>query len=310
MAIGLCCQYLQPHTKRNGTVEYKNSTNERNLQYGRFLEGKYPNTIIEDLWINNAKGLFSTLKKIYSEGFRSFRVSSNLFPLHDLIGNMLDKCDDVKLVLEDIGKFVIENKMRLTSHPDQFVVISSNDISVINKSIKMLEHHAWVFDTMGLPKSPYYNINIHGGTKGNQETLINSIMSLKDNLKSRLTLENDERSYSVSDLLNIYEQTNIPIVFDNHHHTFNMNNISCEDAFNLCCDTWGDIKPMTHLSNTKVGLENSSFTDRRKHSEYVHHIPKYMFDANNNGKIDIEFEFKMKNIAIKKAVQEFQINLG
>lgn len=309
MSIGLCCQYLEPVTKRNGTIEYKNSTNEKNLQYKRYQDGKYSDQEIQSVWINNSENLLRIIKKIHSEGFRSFRVSSNLFPLYDVTWEKLISNLRVKSILLEIGLFALNNKIRLTTHPDQFVVISSNNPDVINKSVKMLEYHAWVFDCMNLPMTPYYGINIHGGTKGNSTILVESINNLKDNVKSRLTLENDESSYNVAELIMVSGQTGVPIVFDSHHHNFNDAGIKSEHAFDMCCSTWADIKPMTHLSNTELGLEKSSFVDRRKHSDYVNNIPKYQFEANNSDHIDIEFEFKMKNLAIQKAVKDFGVKL-
>lgn len=309
MSIGLCCQYLEPIVKKSGTVEYKNILGEKNLQYGQYINNKYSLKDIKDTWIQNVNNLFTSLIKIHQAGFKLFRVSSNLFPLYDSLTQELNDSIEVKNILKKIGHFAIQNSIRLTCHPDQFVVISSNNQEVINKSIKMLEHHAWIFDNMDLPYTPYYAINIHGGAKGNSDILINSILSLKDNVKSRLTLENDERSYSVSDLFKVYQQTQVPILYDSHHHSFNEDGLSSEKAFELSCNTWASIKPLTHLSNTDPALKNGSFTERRKHSDYVHYIPDYQFDANNQDQIDIEFEFKMKNLAIKKAVQDFGIKM-
>jgi len=309
MSIGLCCQYLEPIVKKSGKTEYQNILNERNLQYGQFLNNKYSNNEIHQVWINNVNNLFSAVKKIQSEGFKVFRVSSNLFPLYDSLTDMLKSSDEIKSVLKKIGSFALENSIRLTTHPDQFVVISSNNPSIIAKSIKMLDHHAWIFDSMGLPESSYYAINIHGGAKNNSDVLVQSIKTLKPNVRSRLTLENDERSYSVANLFEVYSQTGVPVLFDSHHHAFNEDGMSGEEAFDKSCSTWGSIKPLTHLSNTEPGMENGSFTERRKHSDYVHYIPDYQLKSNNNNQIDIEFEFKMKNLAITKAVKDFGINL-
>ena len=308
--IGLCCQYIESKTNRNGKTEFINIIDEKGLQFGQFNKGKYSKSQIHSVWENNTNELLKIIKRCYSEGINSFRVSSNLFPLYDMLEDDLQKCNTVKSILSEIGLFATSNKMRLTTHPDQFVVISSNKEEVIEKSIKMLDHHAWVFDQMNLPETPYYAINIHGGTKGNSEALINSINKLNNNTKNRLTLENDERSYSVKDLYKVYEETGVPIVFDSHHHTFNDCDLSLEDAFILSKKTWGAIKPLTHLSNTDPLLIKGSFTDRRKHSDYVHYIPEFQLKANNNDEIDIDFEFKMKNIAIKKASEDFGIKIS
>jgi len=282
--------------------------NEKNLQLNQYLKSKYSKEYIKQIWINNIDNNLSILKRIKSEGINLFRISSNILPLFDF--NLeLRGDDDILLRLNDIGKFVLSNKMRVTSHPDQFVVLSSNNNEVIKNSIKILEYHAWVFDKIGLPENNYYCINIHGGTKGNSEILINSIEMLSSNIRNRLTLENDERSYNVLELKKIYDKVNIPICLDSHHHEFNSGGISFEEALEISKKTWGDIKPITHLSNTDPQFINGSFFERRKHSEYVHYIPIIQAEENNKGLIDIELEFKMKNIALYKAVEDFNLKL-
>ena len=308
--LGLCCQYIEFQINRNGKGDFINIVDEKGLQYGQFLKGKYPLSQIEQTWVNNAKGLFSIIKRVNSEGIKLFRVSSNVFPLYDSLPNELNNCQEAKSILAETGKFIIQNNMRVTSHPDQFVVLSSNKQDVIDKSIRLLDHHAWIFDQMNLPISTYYAINIHGGTKGNSSTLINSIKNLAPSTKGRLTLENDELSYNVNDLYKVYEETGVPILWDSHHHTFNDAGLSLQEALVKSKTTWGNVKPVTHLSNTDPSVANGSFTERRKHSDYVHYFPECQLNANNNNEIDVEMEFKMKNLAILKAVKEFNIKLS
>lgn len=308
--LGLCCQYLESKLKRNGQTEFINIVDETGLQYGQFLKNKYSSKQIEETWVNNAIGLFDIIKRVNREGIKLFRVSSNLFPLYDSLTDSLHKSQTVKDILKETGKFILENNMRVTSHPDQFVVLSSNKEDVITTSVRLLDYHAWIFDQMNLPVSTYYSINIHGGTKGNSKILVDSINKLNFSTKGRLTLENDERSYNVQDLYQVYQQTGVPICWDSHHHTFNDAGLSLDDGLNLAKQTWGSVKPITHLSNTEPSLVNGSFTERRKHSDFVHYIPDCQLNGNNNGEIDVEFEFKMKNLAIAKAVQDFNLKLS
>lgn len=310
MSLGLCCQYIEKKVKRTGAVEYKNLCDERNLQFGKFNKGDYSDAVIEDVWNNNTTNVFKIIKRIHSEGLKVFRLSSNLLPLYDCKPELLKNSSVVKSNLKEIGVFIKTNQMRLTTHPDQFVVLSSNTQNVIDKSIMMLEHHSWIFDQMELDASPFYAINVHGGTKGNSNILIDSIGKLSLNAKARLTLENDERSYNVNDLQKIYEATGTPILFDSHHHVFNTGDLTIEEGLDISKKTWGDIKQLTHLSNTQPGLESGNFTERRKHSDYIHYIPECQRLGNNNNELDIEVEAKMKNLCIFKMVQDFDVKLS
>lgn len=304
MSLGICCQY-----KEIGPKGIENVCDEKHLQFGQYTKGKYSNLQIEKTWEHNALGLFSVLKRLNKEGVSLFRISCGILPLYDCLPELLHNCQPLTDVLKDIGNFTKEKGMRITTHPDQFVVLSSDRPEVIAKSKLMLTHYGWLFDQMNLERSPYNPINIHGGARGNFSALIESIKSLPEEVKTRLTLENDESSYNVKDLEKIFQETGTPIVWDSHHHTFNDGGLSMEDALKLAKGTWGKIKPITHLSNTEPALKNGSFTERRKHCDLVHYIPECQRLANNTGEIDIEMEFKMTSLAVFKAVKDFDIKL-
>ncbi len=61
-------------------------------------------------------------------------------------------------------------------------------------------------------------MNVHGGKSGRGKELVEVILQLPENIKSRLTLENDENAYSTSELLEVCQSAGIPLVFDAHHH--------------------------------------------------------------------------------------------
>jgi UV DNA damage endonuclease len=308
--IGLCCHYIVPVTKRTGNIIYDNILNEKKLQFNNYNNGKYPRDKVLETYINNISNVKDILKRVHSEGIRSYRMSTSVFPLWDIVPEEIKNDGTVLSILKEAGKFIIDNEMRVTCHPDQFVVLSSDNPNVRVNSLKMLTMHAWVFDQMDLPKTPYYSINIHGGKGGNSKQLIESIMALPDSIRNRLTLENDESSYSVKQLYEVYQATGTAICFDSHHHTFNTDDLASEDAMELAMTTWGAFRPMTHLSNTEPGMESGSFRDRRKHSDYVHYIPEHQRKAHADGRIDIDFEFKMKNLAMFKAVKDFDLCLA
>lgn len=304
MSITLCCQYLELNHK----YEYINSLKEKTVQLKTYKSGNIHEENIIKIWYNNILNVKNFLPRLKNEGYSSFRLSSSLFPLWEFFPNARDNTS-IKCILSDIGSFIQQNNIRLSVHPDQFVVLSSDSEQVIQNSIKILTEHAWIFDQMNLPKTPYYAINIHGGKRNALEKLIQTIKILPDNVRNRLTLENDELSYNVLDLNQVYQETGTPICFDSHHHIFNDANLSVENGLDIAMRTWNNIRPQTHLSNSSPGTENSSFQQRRKHSDYVSYIPEYQKILNNSNKIDIDFEFKMKNVAIKKACQEFGILL-
>ena len=106
-----------------------------------------------------------------------------------------------------------EQPIRVTTHPDQFCVLNSERPDVVQSSIRMLAAEARVMDAMGLQRSPWAGINVHGGARDRMAELRAAVDALPDAVRSRLTLENCERAYSVPDL----RAVGVPVVFDPHH---------------------------------------------------------------------------------------------
>ena len=307
MALTLCCQYLESKNKKDNSIIYENIIDEKALQLGSFKEGKYSDKRLSDTYHNNIDTHIKIVPKLIKSNIKSFRLSSSIFPLYEF--NKEKIWNDSKLIekIKYLGELFINNNIRVSTHPGQFCIINSDAEHVIKNSIEELEYHAWIFDTMGFDKSHFYAINIHGGKRGNVKKLIDSIHSLNDSVRKRLTLENDERCFSVNTLLQISKETNTPIVFDSHHHQFNMDGLSTEDAAVETIKTWNGIKPIQHLSNTEPGFENGSFTERRKHSQFIHYIPNIQKELLLNDDIDLDVEAKMKNIAILKMRNDFNL---
>jgi UV DNA damage endonuclease len=306
--LGLCCEWIEPITKKSGKVEFKNTLDQKSLQLGRWRDGKYTEAHVRGVYLHNARSLRDNLEKIGAAGIRLFRVSSSMFSLSDQVPRSWWDNDHVKRVLKQAGDVARKWGIRLTTHPGQFCVISSDSDSVVAKSIVELEHHAWIFDAMEVPQSSYSAINIHGGKSDRDSRLIEVINSLPVNIKTRLTLENDESSYDTMQLVNVAKSTGISVVFDSHHHTFNTGDVSLDYAMRAAMDTWSSgIRPLQHLSNTSPDLINGSFTDRRKHSDFVHYIPDPQMSLLRSNDVDIECEFKMKNLAIFKMVKDFKL---
>ena len=308
--LGVCCHWLQEKSHpRSGKIDLVNVMNERTLQLGRYRSGKYSEQQIKATYVNNVTNLLSMLPQIVKQGIKLFRISSAMFPLSDQVDRTLWDNDEIKSVLKKAGNFIKLHGMRVSTHPGQFCVLSSDSDKVVENAFKELNIHAWMFDSMGLDQTPQYAINIHGGKADRNSRLIDQILSLPISARGRLTLENDESAYSVIDLLAIYEKTNVPIVWDSHHHTFNDGGLSMEDAINITRQTWGNIKPLQHISNTEPHLSNGSFIDRRKHSEMIHYVPPLQLNALRDDIIDVEVEAKLKNISVFKMAKDFAIPL-
>lgn len=309
MAVGVCCHWLEEKTKpRSGKKELVNIFDERTLQLGRHQQGKYSNEVIKGTYVHNVNRLAEMMPFMHKHGVKLFRISSAMFPLADQVDRSLWDNPEVIKHLKVAGDYIRKNGIRVTTHPGQFCVLSSDSDAVVAKAFVELDIHGWMFDMMGLDHSPFYAINIHGGKSDRSSRLIDQIKSLPDNVRKRLTLENDESAYNVIDLLSIYKETNVPVVFDSHHHVFNDSELSMEDAYAATTETWPKgIKPLQHLSNTEPALVNGNFQDRRKHSDMIHYIPDVQLQGLRNNVVDVEVEAKMKNFATIQLKKRFSI---
>jgi UV DNA damage endonuclease len=191
--------------------------------------------------------------------------------------------------------------MRINSHPGPFVVLTSPNEQVVSNAIADLELHGKIFDMMGLEKSHFNNINIHcngvyGDKKSAMDRFIKNFQRLSNSVKMRLTVENDDKAsmYSVKDLMYIYEETGIPIVFDYHHHQFCTGGLTEEEALKLAATTWPkDIGQEVHYSESKALHENNPKEKPQAHSVYINALPNtYELD------VDIMVEAKGKELAI------------
>ena len=309
MSLGVMCQWLEPVTKKNGEVVYENIINEQSLQLGAYKNGKYTRERILETYRNNVSEHLRILPKLVEGRIKSFRLSSSLFPLFEFNGGIARGDEQILRGLKLLGEGFKQNGIRVTTHPGQFTVLSSDKQDVVDNSIRELEYHAWIFDQMGLDQTPFYAINIHGGKSNRIEQLINVVKSLPNNVKNRLTLENDEKCYNVPELLRVSRDCNIPVVLDSHHYQFNTGDVSFDAAFRMANDSWNGIRPLQHLSNSEPGMENAPFNQKRAHSQMIHHVPDLQLAAVRDNLIDLDVEAKAKNIAVMQMRKDFNVEV-
>lgn len=271
-------------------VRFRTITRTRYLELGE----KERKTALKLIYRDNLQRLNSALTFCHKHSIKLYRMTSNLFPLCDIedgIGKNL--LEEMSADLAKIGEKAAKLGIRLVLHPDQFVVLSSEKPQVVENSIQILQSHAQILDMLGLPRSSWALMNIHGGKSGRGKELVEVISQLPENIKSRLTLENDENAYSTSELLEVCQSVDIPLVFDAHHHICHEKLDSYDDEsvtemFYAARETWDNPDwQLVHISNGK-----DAFNDR-KHSDLITDMPEVYREAPW-----IEVEAKTKEEAI------------
>ncbi|PIG94743.1 UV DNA damage repair endonuclease UvsE [Gloeocapsopsis sp. IPPAS B-1203] len=278
-------------------VRFRTITRTR---YLKLSESERENTL-KDIYTDNVTRLHKALSFCQQHDIKLYRASSSLFPLNDwedeIGAQVLEQMRDE---LGKIGQRALDLGIRIVLHPDQYVVLSSDSPTVVQSSIQILQRHSKDLDLLGLPRSHWSLMNIHGGKAQRPEQLIQVVNDLPEDIKNRLTFENDEYAYSAKEILAVCQSTGVPMVFDAHHHICHEKLSSYEDhsvaeMFYAARDTWENPDwQLVHISNGET-----AFNDR-KHSELISLMPSVYREAPW-----IEIEAKAKEDAIALLQKEW-----
>ena len=258
-----------------------------------------------ELALANAMDLDKIIDWNILNGYNFFRITSGLAPWKsEYEWEDLKDIFRIKTHLRSAGIKAKTHNLRITSHPGPFNVLTSPHPHVVDNCVKDLTMHGDVFDMLELTRTPYNKINIHiGGAYGDKESAMErfckSFERLPDSVKSRLTVENDDKAtmYSVKDLYEgVYKRIGIPIVFDYHHHKFCTGDLSEQQALEMAISTWPEgITPATHYSESRSKEYNDDKIKPQAHSDYVYDkIETY------GNEIDVMVEAKHKELAVQK----------
>lgn len=281
-------------------IRFRTVTRKRLLQFSLIEQEQ----LLRDLYIDNIQRLNAAITFCVSESIRLYRLNSSLFPFSDEpVGEAV--LTELGEMIATVGSYALESGIRLVLHPPQFVVLNSERPEVIENSIKILGANARMLDLLGLPQSPWSLMNIHGGKGERAGQLVSVIRSLPDPIRLRLTLENDEYTYSATSILEICRAAEIPMVFDAHHHVIHEHLETYEDPsvaemLALSRTTWKTPEwQLVHISNGE-----QFFADPR-HSNLINLMPSSYRNAPW-----IEVEAKQKELAIAKLRQDWLFNLS
>lgn len=263
MRFGLCCLFKDEKIAFRTTTAKVLSLMPRGEQLKKLSE----------ICHSNAQSLLRAVQAVHRLGIGAFRIMSPLFPrmTHPDVGYSLADLPDgysIANLLCATRSFAHLHNIRLSFHPDQFVVLSSPHPTVVANSMRELEYQAWLAEAVGADV-----INLHaGGVYGDKSLALmrfcQVFADLPGNVRSRLTLENDDVSYTVSDLLPVCEKLAIPLVYDVHHHRCKPDGLSVEEATLLAGATWRRLgrEQYCHLSSPRAGWGGG---DAKPHSDYL-----------------------------------------
>lgn len=260
--------------------------------------------LLEALTANNLDVLHNLLAYNAATGIRMFRITSDLVPFGSSPVNPLPWWDMHREAFHEIGSFIRDHDIRVSMHPGQYTVLNAKDPDVVHRAILDLDYHTRVLDLLGT--GPDSKIILHvGGVYGNRKEAFDRFAdawrNLSDGIRSRLIIENDDRSYPAGEVLELGTRLGIPVVFDNLHHLLNPGTESRSDAewVAACRETWKkeDGSQKIHYSQQAPGRRPGS------HSDTISLGPFLEFAASlQEPTPDIMLEVKDKNLSALKCV--------
>ena len=272
---------------------------------------KYENNKGLDLLTKRIKLNFKNFEKVlkynYDNKIKFYRMTHTMFPLltHPSININYKEVfkEDFKRLKGIINKFNI----RIDTHPDEFCLLTSDKDKVTTNSIEILKFHLELFKLLGINGRCVLHI---GSSRPTKEEALNrfrdNFNKLSNELKSLIILENDDKTYTVTDTLLICEELNIPMVLDYHHFICNHEKDERIDKLlPKIIKTWENtnLNPKMHFSSSLNSKQ------KRNHSTYLNYnffikFLKLLKPLNTD--IDIMLEAKGRDEALFRLIRQLK----
>lgn len=267
------------------------------------------NERMEKLKAVTAENLHHTVRILHyniAHEIKLYRFSSSLVPLATHPEVMWDFVTPFKREWEKLGQLVRNHQLRPSFHPNQFTLFTSPREEVTINAVKDMEYHYKMLEAMNVLDNGFINIHI-GGAYGDKETSIErfhqNLKMLPNEIKSKMTLENDDKTYNVEETLLACEKEKVPMILDYHHYMANKGEVDLPRYLERIFKTWDFFEgiPKVHISSPK---SEQAF---RSHADFV--SIEFILPFLNMAKIvnqdfDIMIEAKQKNLAMHKLIED------
>ena len=285
---GLCCQFL------DADIRFRSATH----RYVATLEPARRWEYLAGIARDNAGALLAAVGQCRRLGIGAFRINSQILPLstHPQGGYRLPAIDPdgtIETSFRRAGEAARDAGVRLSFHPDQFVVLNSEREPVVAASVAELEYQAAVAELVGADVIVFHGGSTAGGREAALERLERGIERLSPRARARAALENDDRHYAPADLLPLCRRLGVPLVYDVHHHRCRPDGLSVEEATGLAAGSWEDREPYNHISSPRDGW---GAANPRPHADYID--PADWPEAWRGRRMTVDVEAKAKERAV------------
>ena len=259
--LGLCCQFL------DAPIRFRSATH----RYAGALDAETRRTYLAAIAADNAVALLAAVERCAELGIGAFRITSQILPLgtHPDSGYSLESLDPAGAIagrFRAAGARARALDIRLSFHPDQFVVLNSEREAVVASSVRELEFQSAVAELIGVDTLVLHGGGTAGGMEPALARLERGIDRLSARARSRLALENDDRQFAPSDLLPLAGRLGVAVVYDVHHHRCRPDGLTVAEASDAAAATWRGREPWVHISSPRDGWGSAN---PRPHADLI-----------------------------------------
>ena len=330
MKIGFCCKWIDNVDQIQG-FKPKDSAKVLNTRVTtvRWLN-EHKSEAEQRLWdlmVHNIQSIKLLVEKVgkLDESLRMVRIGSDILPCYTEptwghYWTRTDVRDYCAKHLGIVGDVARNNLVRLSFHPGQFCVLSSDSDSIIDRSIAEFEYHADLARWMGYGQSWHdhgFKINVHIAGKRGAKGIKDVLPRLSTEARNLITIENDETRHGLESSLELVKD--VALVLDIHHHWVRTGEYiePTDDRVKMVIDSWRGVRPTLHYSLSRedelgtdviravdvrpdlpslleVGYKKAKL---RAHSDFMWNTACNDWALSFSKDFDIQVESKAKNLA-------------
>ncbi|MCC2547653.1 UV DNA damage repair endonuclease UvsE [Hymenobacter sp. BT175] len=268
-----------------------------------FRLASYSDERVQTAVAGNLACLRRILEYNVAHELRFFRISSGIVPFGSHPVNVFPWQTHFAAEFRALGDYIKAEQLRISFHPDQFVVLNSPSADIVQRSVAELVYQGSMLDLMELDSTAKLQIHA-GGLYGDREVALERFIAtyhtLPEAVKARLVVENDDRLFSLRDCLRLHEAVGVPILFDNFHHECLNHGEPMTEALRLAAATWHPERDgvlMMDYSSQSVGERKGKHTSSLDEAQFR----AFLADLGDLD-VDMMLEIKDKEASANRAV--------
>lgn len=253
---------------------------------------------------HNMRALEAMLRYCASARIPLMRISSDIVPLASHPQNTFDWRAELHDELQGLRAVLNQTGIRVSMHPGQYTVLNSPKQDVVEHAVEDLAFHADFLDALGADGSARIVLHLGGGYGDRASALARlaeNLLALPQRVLTRISLENDERTFTIEDALHICGKCGLPAIFDVFHHSLNAPERGSlaywlDHVMESWCPQHG--RPKLHYSQQLAGGKPGMHSRTIAMQEFME-----FHQSLGQREVDVMLEVKDKNLSAEKCIQ-------